>query len=501
MPKVKISPAGEHGIIKDVLPVQLAKNAWSDGNNVMMSNGAVVSTFGYGEYLGTPTVAPKFVINYDAYWVYAGDAAIYTVDDDGTDHTDRSKAGGYTSGDWSGCLLGSIPVLTNNTEAPQAWPSGVDFADLANWPASTTCKIIRTFGSYLFALDITESGTRNKKLLRWSHPADAGAVPSSWDYTDDTLKAGRQEMSQMAGDLKDALSLGSEFFIYSNGSVWRAVQVSNQYVFQFQQAFGDFGVIGENCVADIGGKHAVFSDGDILVHDGYKKESIVHGAVKEWIFQNINPDHKDNCFVVADKNRANVLFCFPTEGNTYPNKAWVWNWRTKESGIKDIPSITHASSGSVTNSADTWDGDSGAWDDDTTQWSDRLTTTGGNSITAASYGDTKLYTLEIGYSANGADIVSEVTREDIGLGGIAMLTEIRPHMDTTNTPINIYIGRKFTLDDSTQWFGPYPFDPASEYKINCRVTGRYFSLRFRYVGQTQWKLAEYILNAESAGDR
>ncbi|MEW8048932.1 MAG: hypothetical protein AB2792_19865 [Candidatus Thiodiazotropha sp.] len=497
--RVPIDTVGEHGIIKDILPNQLEPNAWSDGNNVQMRGGAVHSVNGYDEHLGTPTVSPTYIINNEDYWVYGGATAIYSCDDDGTNHTDRSN-GTYTSGDWNGTVLGSIPIFTNNTEVPQAWISGANFVDLTNWPASTTCKLIRTFGSYLIALDITEAGTRNEKLVRWSHPADAGSVPSSWDYTADTNRSGRTELSEAAGDIKDGLTLGGEFLIYTEGSVWRMVPVTNKYVFQIQKVFGDFGVIAENCVADIGGRHAVFSNGDIFIHDGYKKQSIIHSSLKEWLFQQIDPDNKGNCFVVANNNKSEVMFCYPELGYTYPNKAFVWNWRTNETGLSDLPDLIYATSGKVIGSADTWDGDSNTWDSDTTQWNELVTSATGQSIVGVAAN--KLYTLDVGNSANGLDMVSFVAKEDTMISpGVNMLTAIRPKVVSSGTPINIYVSRKFNLEASPKWYGPYTFDPDTQRKVDLRISGRYFGFRFRYVGKLKWKLSSYELEYQPAGDR
>ncbi|KKL76808.1 hypothetical protein LCGC14_2041240, partial [marine sediment metagenome] len=249
MPRIPIHNIGVGGIIKDIPPHLLPPEMWSDGQNMRFRDGKVVKFTGHEAVFDPPSIAPYWAIAAqtaaEQFWLYAGLAKIYTVEQDGT-HTEITRASGdYTgiAGDlWDGTVLAGIPVVTNGVDDPQSWSpiaAATPLVDLPNWPANTTCKHIRAFKNFLVALHITESGTVKPHMVKWSHPADPGSVPSSWDDTDATKDAGEVELADsQAGIIQDALGLRDILLIYKDNSIWGMQHIGGQFIFRFFPMFG-----------------------------------------------------------------------------------------------------------------------------------------------------------------------------------------------------------------------------------------------------------------------
>src|SRR5262245_61571496 len=200
MPTVQLFNLGTIGIVKDIPGHLLPPEVWSDGNNMQMIDQYTRRSFGYEQIFGTPTVVPGFVFyvpaSSDNFWIYCSLAKAYVYD--GSAHTNITRlAGDYTATqyrNWNGCILGGVPILNNGSDVPQYWPTltvATKLIALANWPANLRAKVIRNFGKYLVAINLTDTGTPLPHAIQWSHAADPGAVPSSWDTTLATVDAGR----------------------------------------------------------------------------------------------------------------------------------------------------------------------------------------------------------------------------------------------------------------------------------------------------------------------
>ena len=51
-------------------------------------------------------------------------------------------------------------------------------------------------------------------MVKWSHQADPGTVPASWDETDPALDAGEKTLSDSPGDNITGMQLGEDFIVY-----------------------------------------------------------------------------------------------------------------------------------------------------------------------------------------------------------------------------------------------------------------------------------------------
>ena len=325
-----VAPAPK-GMIKDTNNTVLPPEFYSHASNIRFTDNAGKKIKGHDAVFGTPSIAPYFVLNWStgtsSYWFYGGATKIYRTD--GTTHTDftRTSGGDYatnltTVGNWTGTVYNGLPILCNGVDDPQALATttATEFSDLPNWVASTTCKTIKAFGNYLMALNLTESGTEFPNKVRWGDAAENFSFPSTWTAAS-TNDAGEVTIGDESDFIVDGLALKQSFVIYKENSTWLAQYIGGNLVFSFQKLFNDTGVLSRNCVAEFDGKHFVVTQGDLVVHDGVRKQSVATDLVKKELFDNINDAYYNLTFVAHNVQQTEMWVCYPSIGSQYCNKA------------------------------------------------------------------------------------------------------------------------------------------------------------------------------------
>lgn len=499
-----------NGINKDISPYELSDDKWSDGNNIHFDNDRTSKVRGHQQVFGTPSVAPYWLLPFNTittdYWIYPSLTKIYRAHTSGatTTHEDvtRTTGGDYAAtadGGWNGGVLGGVAILNNGVDVPQMLgTAATDFAALSNWLANTTTKVIRPFKRFLVALDTTESSTRYPFRVRWSHPAEGGTVPTTWDETDATKDAGYVDLSQTNGFVIDCLSLGDSNIIYKEDSVWSMTYEGGQNIFGFRQIFSDAGILGRDCVQSYDSQHFVVSEDDVYIHNGQTKQSVVDSVMRDELFNTIHPDYKTRTFVVAEREKNEMWICFPSTSSTgLCDKAFVWNWRNNSWSIRDLPNVSFISWGVVDTVSTTDWSESGEWDSDTESWDSPLKP----SLLMAGTDDTALYILGSN-QFDGTSFRAWVQKADMTFGTRQpkSVTKIRPHIDGTG-PVDIYVGCEMIPHQGTTWKGPYTFTPGTHSEIGVRATGAYIGIRVESTDDKNWALENLEIHWKPQGNR
>src|SRR6185503_8670264 len=106
--------------------------------------------------------------------------------------------------DWNGTLLGGVPIMNNGVDVPQFWAAysvATKMANLTNWPATLRAKVIRAFGPYLLACNLTDGAVLKPHDVPWSEPAETGSVTGSWDITVRSTHAGQVSLPDVDSGL------------------------------------------------------------------------------------------------------------------------------------------------------------------------------------------------------------------------------------------------------------------------------------------------------------
>ena len=507
-----IENLGSVGIITDRPDFSLPPEAWSAGQNVRMNEGSVEKFLGHSQVFGAPTVDPYFLLpvqtTTEFYWLYASLLKVYVTD--GILHTDitRTVGGDYSATadkNWTGVIFGGVPVLNNGFDEPQMWTpigTGTKLQALTAWPASTTCNSLRSFKNFLVAMDVTKSGTRYPRLVKWSHSASFNSVPSSWDETDATKDAGEYELADTRGDVIDGLQLNDSFIIYKEDSIWGMQFVGAPLVFRFYKITDQVGIFSKRCVAEWEGGHFAFGHNDCIVTDGQSVRSVMDKRIRREVYDNIDPDSYSSVFVVANRLRREVWVCYPTTGSSYCDKAAVWNWAEDTFGFRDLPDVSDAGYGIIQDGGATdWDSDAGTWSSDSTIWDQRNFNPTQNSLVFASPSNSKMYAVDETNQEAGANMTAYVQRTGLLLGApdrVKWLTGVIPNMDASG-PVEFYFAGQMSSKETPVWDGPYSFDPANQHRVDCRVSHRYLGVKVQSDTDIGWKLSGMEMEMVDSG--
>lgn len=501
------------GLAPDQVEYNLPDGLFSDGRNVRFRDDSAEKTKGnsavFNSLSSSVIWAKPIGDGVTSYWAYGNESVVYATD--GTTHAQISSASyncpvniGYTGGQFHGFL-----ILNDTNVVPQRWTPGLSnkIVNLDNWPASTFCRVIRPFGDFLVAMRVTQDGVYNPRLLRWSDAATFGALPGSWDYTDPTNQAGITELGQTEDEIIDCLQLRDTNIIYKQFSTVIMQSIGGVDVFAFRELFSEAGMLAENCARGFNANHFVVTDADIVVHDGSQAQSVADKRTRRWLFNRIDTDVFQRTFVVASHREREMWVCFPESGNAWPNLALVWSWADNTFHVRELGAlIAHGEEGIVIGSELTFDGLVGTFDAQVgtfdehsfTPFSKRLVLWRGTAKQALQ--------AETGETFNGTAMTAYIERSNIGLtrdvGSIKRIRRIFPNViGTAGDTFRVYVGSRVAQDSALTYSGPFSFTIGTDYKIDCRVSARWLSLKFETVVTNTWRLAGFSVEFENDGFR
>lgn len=532
---------GSQGIRSDLPNNVLPPGAWTGGLNTRVRDGQVLRTNGYLAVFGVPQTTPYALTaerdsNGIWHWVYFGATDVWEIAN--AQHAEITRASGPYTGSsntpWNTCRIGRVPVYNNGVDVPQYWStisSTQLLQDLPGWPAAVRAKVVRPFKQFLLALNVTDDGISNPHELRWSHPAAPGTIPTSWDYTDPTLDAGRVDIGGGGVQgLVDCLPLRGENILYKETSVHTMRFVGGQNVFAFDLLFDDVFCLGQDCVVPVpgpqGARHFVLGRYDIVLHDGVTTpQSVLESRVRKWFVNNLNPEWQQRSFCMLDPVNREAWACIPTGSSEWPNKAITWNWDTNACMIRDLPLISARSSGLLQVSGEgTWDDDPASWDVDGTVWDtspywDSVTGTWDEQntswnlygapetvprVVAPSPANNKLYVLDFGPSFDGSPFYSYVERLAMPLSNnpaselpYVMLCQ-RLWLYGTGEVV-VTVGAYETGDGAPVWKPGQEFDFSTSAQLPAEQGGRHLAFRMSSAGVRSWSLANMTLEVAELG--
>ena len=519
MPDIDISEVAGLGVIRDEQAHRLPPEAWSLGENVRVQDEGIKRLPGWDEVFNDPPVDPHFTMAVSTpaqtFWPYVSLTKAYVWD--GTTHTDitRTVGGDYAASnteDWNGTLLGGVAIFNNGVDIPQFWatPSiGTDLANLPNWPVDLRAKVIRSISSFLVAINLTDGSDSFPHAVQWSHPADPGSVPISWDITDPTKDAGRVDLPDVnSGPAVDALLLRDALYIYKDNATWRMRFVGGQFIFAFDPFLTTSGLLAARCATVLGDgqRHFVVTQDDILVHNGNTAESIGEKRFKRYLFNQIDVTNFRRSFCFTNPNFSECVLCYPTAGQLQPNRAVIWNYGNNTFTEADI-NFRNAAIGQVeVNDLGIWDTDSQPWNEDVTPWS----TLQRRKVVVCDPANSRFNQLDVGTTRNGATFSATLQRQTLGLMGRDRNGKWIENFDDRKFfkrvwpkirggPVRIRVGFQDFVTGSITWSDQMPFDPSNMMYLDFEQSGRAISIEFATTDPVDWTLDGYTIEAEYGG--
>lgn len=513
-----VKNVGQIGLAPDVATTELPLNAWTDASNVRFRDGAVEKIRGHGEVYASAIAAPYWMMKILGFWVYGGLTKIGAHD--GTNHADvsRTVGGAYAATaaeGWTGTTIEGFAVLNNSIDVPQFWSPSLsnDFAALTNFPASTYCGAMRSLKRYLIALDVTKTATRYPYMVKWSHAAAAGALPSSWDETDEAVDAGEYNLPSEAGYVLDLVSLRDDGAVYTQQNVWRMTYVGGVEIFRFTKLFDTIGAVNKRCAVEFfSGKHIVYTGGDIVLHDGFQANSILDSKAKRSLLTNLDASYYTRAFVTINYPNKEVWTCITEIGYALPNKAIIWNWVHNSITARELPSVPFIASGVIASSSDLWSSSSTTWDADTGTWQDSQPNLSEKRMLIAVPASTKFMLADETQQFDGSSFTAYVERQGLGFPlkkdsppdftTEKLLRGIWPRITgTTGGVVNVSVGYQDQIGGTVTWTDTLAYTIGTSNFLDTLTPGRLHALKFWSDSNISWTLSGYEVDVVSIGSR
>lgn len=524
MPFVDFHSPGSVGIIRDIPPHELPPEAWSNGRNMRFRDGKCEQAQGYVNVNASICASPTYCIavprqtTTSDIWVYCGERDVYAFDGSTNAKLTASAISATGQNTWNATLLSGILVVNPTTTKPKYWVfppnTATTLTDLPDWSASWTTKVIRSYKNYLVALNTTEKDVAYPYRVRWSHAADAGAVPASWTPSS-TNDAGFNDIIEGGDFVVDGAPLGDQFMIYKEQSTWSMRYIGGQLIHSFQQVYPDVGCISKNAIATLGRRHFVVSQNDIYLHDGYSDPvPLLNSRLKSFFYSDISRSQTDKTFVVPNHPRKEIWVFYADASSGQISKALIWNYAQNTWSVKDCPTVVGGNFGGFEYIDDltTWDGTPGTWDSSFGTWNAEDYYREGR-VMLVNRSDQQLILADQGYQDRGSNYSSYLERRAIPLFGqdrggnpksqhnaLKYVRGVWPRMTLRKSgTVNIYVGYQNDPLDAPVYSGPYAFNPQTMQKIDCRVTGRWIAVKFECTGNLGWALDSFSLDVDPVG--
>jgi len=512
-----IKNLGEIGVISDTDPRSLPDNAFTASQNIRFIDNDVEKSKGESEVYTTPAVDPYWLLPVQTsstyYWVYPSLTKCYVTD--GTTNTNITRQTSSADVDyaasadigWNGGILGSVPIVNNGIDDPQMWTPANTSTKLQSltWSSGQTwlsqsnvARVIRPFKQFLVALHTTESGTEYRQRVRWSHPADSGSVPVTWDESDTTKDAGVHDLEEGGGSVIDCLPLRDTNIIYKNNKTIGMQHIGGQFVFRFYDIFESTGILSRRCVKSFFGKHFVVTNGDVIVHDGNTFDSVINHRKKKELFALIDATNYQRTFVSPNYQKNEMWICFPKTGSSFADTAFIWNYKDDTWTTRELPTVKHIGYGLVDPSAvETWDSDSEVWDLDSSSWGELSYSP--TIIKNLMAGSTKFYLADDTEQSDGTNMTAYIERTGLDFGAPDQLKYIKriwPRIETSGS-VTVKMGSQMAHRDAVTWKS-YTFTSGDD-KVDVDVTGRFIAWRIESTDNVSWSISDLDFEYEMKG--
>lgn len=243
--------------------------------------------------------------------------------------SDVSRASPYTGGSdsrWSFTQFGNTTVAANRADTIQFSNSG-DFADISGAPDA---EIVFSVGAFVMALNVNDGA---EKPDGW-HCCAAFDV-SDWVESTTTQSASGRLVST-PGQLTAGLRLGEYAVAYKTSSIYLGQYVGAPAVWDWLLVpGGEAGCVGKEALCDVDGAHFFVGTDNFWLFDGTRPVPVGDGQVRQWFFDNSDPDSLFKTKCVYDRQQNRVWVFYPSAGSTDCDSALVYHLKNKQWGKAD----------------------------------------------------------------------------------------------------------------------------------------------------------------------
>lgn len=570
MANLPLRDLGAVGVVPDANPYSLPPNAFSKAVNVVFDENrvqraplfkqvfpAIRSLLSYADSVGTidaqtgtydaaqgnPSSASRFVASY-ADPVYG--ETVFVCDNDGQVRAYpngslvfASPGSGLVTNDepWTHAQVAGLSFLARKGARPYARNLKTDAAYsliAGDWVTTHSAAVVRSYLDYVVMLNVTKGTTEYPTMVKWSNPVEYSSTIGSvnWDPSNPGYVAGENIIGEMTSGLRDGCVLGTNFILYSQDQVWLMEYTGSSFVFNFRRLFPNGGIFNTNCVVEIEGKHFVFGEDDIYVHDGVSKQSIADGRVRREVFKALNRSKRAAAFVMHDSVSNLVYFCFNTSSDEvrwtstqYCNRAAVYNYRSNTWSFMDLPNIIGGAESNIDLQANTYPQVIDAYEIYNSSFvsfegaKPKITIALGVTDIPKGLTESRVYALDLPSASltnlpvtieTRTDAVLERVGIDLDDPGMGMplrsyktITTIIPQasFNTGDASFKWEIGSSDLPNNPVIYRTTSFFNPSTDYKVDSKVSGRYLAYKITSASLEDFRILGFDAEVVSTSKR
>ena len=507
------------GLVVDVPANAVPTGGWSNSLNVRPRNGSVQGVNAFADDIAlhptdtnisggeamaicqfTPAGGSSLIIAYIVKGVNGnGSVVLYNTGGSGNsrwdDITNATADQVFTFNDSYPpqiFVFNELLIVNPGTDAPPQFTTATvgagSLVELPNWINDSSGqpiipRIVRPFNNRLVAMNIFEehgAGTGDDAYqpidFLWSSHITTIASLSAASWTAATSNtAGDAFLLDTPGKILDGGQLGEFFIAYKSDSVVRVRETGDTYVLAFESIFEDDGIYSTRCFANIGNsQHLVIGNYGVYLHDGQsQRQDIAKDKFKDTMYALVNSTRRDRAFCFQQTRDKEVWFCISTTGNSTNaggcDIAFVYNYEDGKLHKRSLPDLSDIFETELD---------------------------GVLKIYATKPDDTNLQVLSSTVLESGGFF----ERTDDNLTDNSITKQINRILVNAKGACNLAItGTKFLGDSKT--YTNIAFDPATQYKVDTRTSGRYMNLKVTMNGATNPELTKLQFDIKVIGVR
>lgn len=224
-------------------------------------------------------------------------------------------------------------------------------------PVNVRAGIVESFGNLLVAGDLTETDGSNiirrlSGVVRTSDLAVPGSLPNNWNPFASGVSTADEFTLSETNVIQDMKSLQGNMYIYSTDSIHVMRLTGNSKApVSFAPVTDEYGCLVTGAIKEYDGKHFVVGSNDIYVFSGNPGtiQSLAQGRVKEYFYNNLNPIHERQMFILQNHQELEIWLCYPTLSSTGGecDEALIWNYRDNTWTIRELNAVASGDVGPI----------------------------------------------------------------------------------------------------------------------------------------------------------
>jgi hypothetical protein len=183
---------------------------------------------------------------------------------------------------------------------------------------------------------------------------------------------------------------------------------------------------------------------------------------------------------------------------------YIWNYRDNTWSTRDLPGVNYIAKGVVNPAlANTWTASTLTWDKTILNWAQEPYNPVIDSLLMCGTNDTKLYLADSATTFDGTSFLTKLERVGLHSGrtdAVKSVTRVYPRIEGTGK-VNISVGSEFQPFQGVSYSDPVEFEIGTDFKVDCRVKGRYIAIKIEGEADTQFDLSGISVEAEVVSER